>query len=310
MFLSICLLTALVGAPPNKDADVLAVDRLNADIKAVDAIRAVKGSEVHAVGVSGPVVSGFNAKEVEDWPEFVKQINAEAGPGARVRGLLTKETSDRLGNKALVARIDGRGIKEVSRLKGDLAFEIRKLLRRPDLYDPEAFKGVELDKDMKRLLALGNERTHIQTARMNRALLTVAFPKALRPTPEDYHAARVLVKNGKPTVLALCSYTACEWRVEMEKGAEVVGVVLCGGEPQGVVGVNCPVVYRAETWPDGARRSPRRDAEAIPICHDLLSPSYQQFEAGVKSVAGKSLTTFQGKHTAPKEGFVVKPSAK
>jgi hypothetical protein len=30
----------------------------------------------------------------------------------------------------------------------------------------------------------------------------------------------------------------------------------------------------------------------------------------VKGVAGKSLATFQGKHTAPKEGFVVKPGAK
>jgi hypothetical protein len=193
---------------------------------------------------------------------------------------------------------------------GAVSVKIGQLLLRPDLYEAEAFKGVKLDKELKRLLALGDERTILQTIRMNRALLAAAFPKVVRPMPEDYHVARVVVKAGKPVILALASHEHCEWRVEVEKGADVVGVILGGGEPQEVSGIKCPVVYRVWTWPDGTSRSSRYDPQSISTCWDWLDKSYTQFQSGVKGVAGKSLSTFQGKNTAPKEGFAVKPSAK
>lgn len=325
MLLSLALLVSGVGdpsapwfvraAPPaKKDRGALDAERLNADIKAVDAIqRAARNAEVHAVGIYLTPAGRFNQDDVTDWPEFAKLLRGEGGPGARVRGLLPKQQRDLLANNAAVRGLDaGRfGGPEAGRLRGSVSFKIGQLLLpRPDLYDAEAFKGVPLDKELKQLLALGDERTPIQTLRMNRALLATAFPKIVRPVPEDYYVARVVVKAGKPVILALASHEACEWRVETEKGGEVVGVILGGSEPQEVVGVKCPVAYRVWTWPDGTSRSSRYDPQGISTCWDLLDKSYMQFEAGVKGVAGKSLATFQGKHTAPKEGFVVKPSAK
>ena len=204
----------------------------------------------------------------------------------------------------------GGGGPEADRLSGFVSREVGKFLYRSDLYNAEAFKDVPLDKELKQLLARGEKRTHLQTLRMNRALLAAAFPKVVRLMPEDYHSARVLVKAGKPVILALASHDACEWRVEVEKGAEVVGVILGGSDPQEVVGVNCPVVYRAWIWPDGAKRSSTHDPEAIEPCHDWTHTSYPKFAAGLKKLTDKPLDTFQGKYTAQKEGFVVKPSAK
>jgi hypothetical protein len=113
MFLSLALLVGILGdptaprlvraAPPKKDRGALDAERLNADIKAVDAVqRAARKAEVHAVGIYLTPASRFNQDDVTDWPEFAKLLRGESGPGARVRELLPKQQRDLLANNAAV----------------------------------------------------------------------------------------------------------------------------------------------------------------------------------------------------------------
>ncbi len=281
------------------------------DTDAVAAVQKVAaGAEVHGIGTGGPAIYSFDAKEVKSWTQFVELLRRGEGAAGRVWELLPKKTQEFAKDDNLVGKLDMiNKPDDAARLQSGVAGTIRSLLRRSDFYTEKAFKDVPLDKNLKDLLALGNKRTYLQTLRMNRELLVFAFPDHITPVPANYHMVHVRVKAGKPVILVLASSTACQWQVEVEDGGEVVGIVLCGTEPQEVAGAKAPVVYRAGRDPYWKDRWGRGE-EVIWTSRDRKDKSFAQLEAGVKKITGKSLTDFQGKDTAPKDGFVVKPSAK
>ena len=279
------------------------------DSESVDAIRkAAMRAEVRGVWVYEPLAYEFSHKDVTNWPQMVDLLRRKEGPAGRVRELLSKRAHDLLADDALVGQVGAESpTSEVFRLKSEVATGMRKLLDRPDFYTEKAFKGVPLDKGMKDMLARGEKRTYLQTLHVNRALLALAFPEVVRQVPTDYHTVRVLVKPGKPVVLVLSSYRACQWHVEVEKGGEVVGVILCGSESQEVTGVKVPVVYRAGRDPYGKER----EGEVVGIVsYEKVDKSLRLMEDKIKQITGKPVAKFQGQYTAPKEGFVVKPDAK
>lgn len=278
------------------------------EAKILDAVRkAAKDAEVHGIGISCSDAHGFGSSDVTNWPKFAELLRRKEGPAGRIWELLPKKVQDQVSDDKAVAGLGVRNLPpEARRLMSDVEDGIRKMLVRPDFYTEKAFKDVPLDKNLKDTIALGEKRTHLQTLRLNRVLLATAFPDHIAPVPVNYHLVPVLVKAGKPVILVLTSYKACHWQVELEEGAEVVGIILGGTEPQEVAGVKAPVVYRAGRAPDWKDRK----GDVIWTCHNANDKSFAQLEAGVKKITGKTFTDFQGKNTAPKDGFVVKPSAK
>lgn len=281
------------------------------DAEAVRAVReAAKSAEVHGIGVGNPAVYSFEPKEVKSWVQFVDLLRRKDGAAGRIWEALPKQTQEFAQNDQLVGKLDSLPHPaDVTRLRSGVESTIRKLLRSSDFYTEKAFKDVALDKNLKDMLALGGKRTYLQTLRMNRELLTTAFPNHIAPVPANYHTIPVVVKRGKPVVLVLTSYGACQWQITVEDGAEVVGVILGGTEPQEIAGVKVPVVYRVGRWPDGKDRW-GQGWETIWTCRDPKDKSFAELESGVKKVLDKSFSEFQATDDAPKEGFVVKPSAK
>ncbi len=305
ILISACL---LIGWSPLRAEEPRNVPKQEAD--PVEVVRKFAArAEVHGVGISQPNAHGFGHKDVTNWPGFVGLLRKGEGPAGRIWQLLPKKRQEALLDDALVSQLGPREspVAAVRGLKGDTAYELREMIGRPDFYTEKAFKDVPLDKKLQALVALGEKRTRLQTLRLNRGLLASAFPGHIAPLPDDYHAVRIRVKAGKPVILVLTASVACEWRVEVEEGGEVVGVILGGGNSQEVTGLRSPVVDRASSGPDGKRRT----GDVIWSCNDRDDKSFAQLEGGVKKLTDKSFTEFQGwRNELPKEGFVVKPSAK
>jgi hypothetical protein len=284
----------------------------NPDAASVAAIaKAAMGAEVHAVGISRPANAGFGAESVKSWTQFVELLRQKEGPAERIWNTLPKKTQEFASNENLVGKLDipSEVSGDVLRLKSAVGATVGGILAKPDLYDEKAFKNVPLDKNLKDMLALGKKRTLIQTLRMNRELLTAAFPNVVNPVPANYLIAPVYVKAGKPVILVLSSYRVCQWQVEVEKGGSVVGVIVCGHGPQEVAGIKAPLLYRSGLGPNGEDRWGQKE-DVIWGAYDRAQELFPQHEAGVKKITGKTFTTFQGQSATPKEGFVVKPSAK
>lgn len=279
-----------------------------------------QNAEVHAVGVGGPLIAKLRQEDVKDLSGLVDALRRRKGPAARVWELLPEKIQKILAADDIMQRVyDFEGIPLVGRppapevltLKGGLPFEFTKILDRADFYAEEAFKGVDLDKEAKDLLALGEKRTAYQTARLNWLLLRAAFPTSIREIPPTFRTVRVKVAKGKDVVLVLSSYLGCRWEVEVEKGGKVVGVLLCGSDPQEVAGVDdVPLVYRAYYGPDGKRVI--RPGYKSFGGYDGKSDNWKKFVEGVKEVAGKEFDTFQGgERPGPKdEPYVIRPAAK
>jgi hypothetical protein len=282
---------------PKEDAEVVAAVR-----------KAAVNAEIHGIGIGQPVEQGFGWEDVKNWPRFVELLRKREGPAGRIWALLPKERQDVVSDDTVVSQLGGRDPlpAPVRGLRSDTAHEISKMLKRPDFYEEKAFKDVPLDKSLNDMLALGQKRTYIQTLRMNRELLATAFPNVVSPVPANYHIVRVLVKAGKPVVLVLTAYTACQWQVEVEEGGAVVGIVLGGGEAQEVASIKVPVVYRAGV----DEYFKHRKGDVIWTSRDRNDKSFIQLEDRVKKITGKTFADFQGKSETPKEGFVAKPSAK
>lgn len=191
-------------------------------------------------------------------------------------------------------------------LKAEVANGLRKILPRADYYTEEAFKMVELGKEVKALVKLGKDRSPIHTILLNRTLFTICFPGAISEIPRDYHVVRVKVEAGKDAILVLSSCRECRWEVEVEKGS-IKGVVLGGYRYQEIAGTEAPVLYRAYYGRNG---TPVKLGGDYLQAHDPKEERFQDLERAVKELTGRTLTSFQGKYTAPVEPFVIRPGAK
>ena len=147
---------------------------------------------------------------------------------------------------------------------------------------------------------------------MNWGLLRATFPGHIAEPPPTLQTVPVKVRAGRDVILVLSSYHTASWVVDVESGGRVVGVILCGYDPQQVSGVDAPIVYRAAYSPNG---------DNLPSGMEILqgyrdfnwktgSPLPAALVAGARELTGKELTSFQFSNQASKDGFMVKPGAK
>jgi hypothetical protein len=300
-FLTVLLLCAVGGLAP-------ACDEKSPKTKAEKLPRLEKlpaDAEVHAVTISRPLHYGVKAEEITDYRGLVQALRAKDGLGAHIRKMLP--AADRFltdqAEMGLGVAGDARNARVAEReVTWFLARDLGQALERKVLYDKEAFAKVELPKAVKELVALGDKRTTFQTQRLNRELLALAFPKHIPPTPDDFQTAHVTVKPGKPVVLVLSSSRQCHWKVNVEKGVTLEGVILCGGGAQEVTGVDAPVIYRATTLPNG-KRSP----VGIGGFHKQEGIDYERVAKAVKEMTGRGFTTVQTASEPTLVPFVVPP---
>jgi hypothetical protein len=190
-------------------------------------------------------------------------------------------------------------------LKSKVAWGLTGLLDRSDFYTEEAFKGAFLEKDVKEAVALGERRTPCQTARLNWDLLSATFPTVLPRAPADFRIVRVKVLAGQDVILVLSGSEMCQWVVEVEKGAAVTKVILCGYYTQELTGVNAPVIYRAYFGPDGKRTKVKYFR-----AYNTKDPTFERFTEAAKELTGKDFTSFQGQYQPKGKVFEVRPGTK
>ena len=106
-----------------------------------------------------------------DWDTFVARIrNLEAPPAKKIWSLLPDKLRRSLASPYLKATITD-----------ELIRELNGLLRRRDLYDPNAFAGVVLSDEGRHLLSKEGRLSARELARFNSMLLSSAFPEINSP---------------------------------------------------------------------------------------------------------------------------------
>lgn len=272
--------------------------------------QAAQEAEVHGIGLYEPANSGILSKDVTDWPHLIDAIRSRKGVGGRLWDLLPEEARKRAADDKIVAKLGERfPTGDVVALQGRVKSALNDLLDRTDFYTEDAFKGVALTEDLKKSISNRNRHTPYQTACLNRALLASAFPIAITPIPSHFRVVRLQVVAGKDVVLVLSSYNACRWEVETLPAAKVVGVILCGYEPQEVAGVDVPLIYRAYHQPDG---KPLKAGQKYYRAWDVKDKSFEVLSAAVKELTGKDFTAFHGEYRPGPgtEPYTVRPGAK
>lgn len=265
-------------------------------------------AEIHLVAVSEPLFPGLSEEEVTNGLGLVKQLREKEGEATHIRKLLWKVADEVLTDEVAAGRIEDWPVARVNRfVKHRLSVAFSQTLRTKSLFDKDAFAKAELPPAVAELVKLGDKRTTFQTQRLNRELLTLVFPNCIAQVPDDFQTVYVTVKPGKPVVLVTSSSYQARWKVTVEKGATVAGVIQFGNTAQEVVGVDAPIIYRAAVRPDGTK-GPTNGFNAFK--QDDNEPSYKRIKAEVKEYTGQDFTSFQGKYQATKEPFVVKPGAK
>jgi hypothetical protein len=265
-----------------------------------------KGAEVHYVAVSQPQHQGLSRDEITDWQGLVKALRVKDGPAAYIRKQLPKDSDEVLTEEVENGKLENFDADTVARLvKFRFVVDFTQAIRKRVFYDPEVFDKVEMPKHVKQLADLGEKRTTLQTARLNREILSLVFPKCIAPTPDDFQTVHVTVKAGKPVVLVLSAYHQTHWKVKVEKGAAVTSVILLGNYAKEVSGTDAPVDYLAEILPTG-KRSGHSGFNAM----KMETVEYERLVKLVKDQTGKELTSFQAHYQSEKEPFVITPSAK
>lgn len=269
-----------------------------ADLTPADVKKLAAGTDVHAVGVYETTFRGRVAKkEVRDWATLLKHLAATDGPAGRVADRLTARAravlKDEEKRRTVVSEEDSW---ERLLLRGDIVTALSAMLDSADLYDAKAFDAARLTDEGKRLVKL-DKRSPMDGRRLNRLLLNVALPDALKAAEVTADAADVRVAAGRPVTLVLTSCHSCRWRVALDDGAVVALVVVGGHEPHEVEGVTCPVVHRT-TYPDTAARAKRDQTspDALPVAHRDGDARYRDFAGKVQALTGKAPASFQGRY--------------
>ncbi len=268
--------------------------------------KAAERAEVHGIGLYGPMA--YRLEDVRNWPALVAEIRTKKGPGGRVWSLLGDDTRKWLEDEKLVNAL-GDPTKPVNSIKGAVASDLRKIINDPNFYRKEEFKGIALTKEMNEAIELGNKRTAYQTAKLNWALIDLAFPGCFPAIPDRFRTVRVQVVGGSDVVLVLSSYERCRWEITLREGARVTGVVLCGYHAQEIVGVDAPTLYRAYHGPDGVSVAHLED---FVYGYNKQHEAFPGFLKAVKSITGKVFTKLEcaNRPKAGDEPFTIHPKAK
>jgi hypothetical protein len=117
--------------------------------------------------------------DVTDWTEFLKTLQASAksddpSPGARLVSLLPERYPELIRDSDIGNLDNSRPV--ILKL-------LNKNLQKPELYDPEAWKGITLTPDVTGMLS-GDSITDPKTiVWLNRSLLQAAYPQYLTSPP-------------------------------------------------------------------------------------------------------------------------------
>lgn len=275
---------------------------------AVLPFRASTDAEVHFVGIYQPLRFGVQPDDtdIKDWPQLLASLNGGKPAVTRFCRSFSEQTKKLLVNDAaLQAIVENKVNGTTVLLKTGVAHGLSDALIRNDIYDEASFKGIKLSEtDRKSAMDL-SKATLRETLRVNRGLLSSAFPDSITGPPELYHSVRVTVGSGKPVILVLASYHSTSWEVVVKDGGSVKGIVLCGYDPQEALGVDCPILERTYK----ARKRERPDREFL-YCYEKKGESFEKLAKEVLRITGKDFQSFQGKNTPTKGGFVVTPSSK
>lgn len=128
-----------------------------------------------APGAAGSGDAVLSDAAISDWVGFLKAIKTQAGadapsPGKQIVGLLDKPAHSALMNTSA---------QDLAAKKGDVLKMLNKTLKSAKLYDPAAWKGVEIGDEAKALLAKGALQGNDQV-QLNRLLLQAAFPEFIK----------------------------------------------------------------------------------------------------------------------------------
>jgi len=132
----------------------------------------------------------FHEKSFTDWPAMVRALRGESPPHRKLsRHLLALIEDERQRSRLEKFDID-RGLAD-ARKRGrdpqaaprDLTRPLSSILRRPDVYCPDAWAGVRLGDDLKARLGrlAKGELNDTELMELNRRLLEAAFGKLIKP---------------------------------------------------------------------------------------------------------------------------------
>jgi|GEM_PF-5757297 len=277
---------------------------LSRDDAASKMIQKLKDFRVHGVGVSQPDASGFNHTDILDWRLLSQALLAPSTAAEHVIAQFPAPLRAKLADAELMRFLHSKaGSDDLPGFQLEILVALRKIVGQSDFYNEKSLRDVEFSEEMKSIVKIDpSNRTRLQSIALNRQLLTCVFPKCLKEMKKDYHSVPVSVRAGRDVVLVLSSNKACRWQINLDPGASVKAVVLCGFDAQEIDGVDCPVIYRALRLKDGSVSK----AEYF-YAHAETEPTFEKMKAGVKKITGREFDTFEGRSQPDKKPFVVNP---
>lgn len=120
---------------------------------------------------TGPDPSLFADADFKDWPAFIQQLRSQAAgdapsPGKQVLAHLGQDVGAQLASTSLDVLIQQ---------KSALINQLNKAIKKPGLYNENAWKGIALSDEIKAIMAKSAPEAAEQV-RLNRLLLEAAFP--------------------------------------------------------------------------------------------------------------------------------------
>lgn len=130
----------------------------------------LQGIEGGGAGAGDP--SLLREGDVKDWTALIGQLRAEAKagdatPGKQIVSLISAD------NRQLLMSVDTAVLLQ---RKGDMVKLVNSVLKSPKLYSEAAWKGRNVGEEAQKLIA-AEKRTPEEQTRLNRLLLTAAYPE-------------------------------------------------------------------------------------------------------------------------------------
>lgn len=295
--------------PPTSPAPREGDDSGSADPEKASVVlrRLAVGAEVHAVGINEPTNRGLTKADVCDWTTLLTRLSAKNPAAEWLQGKLGEIAEGYFKDPEVVRFLGNTAdpkLPEIAVGRNSILRDLEELLDRRDLHTEPAFRGLQLDKETKTLIAKGGDRSLLDTRRLNRLLLAAALPGGLNSPPDDTDTVRVRVKAGRPIILVLTAYYTCRWKVTLDGGAIVRACILSGGGWQQVEGLGCPVFTFTGCDKTGARHRKNCGFYA----YEKDSQKYWEMELEVRRyLTGKTITHFTGLYRPDSNPIVVDP---
>jgi len=235
----------------------------------------------------------------------------EPSPAKRLYEMLDPFMKKSLEDEATIKLLDERpyisGVTATAasrKLHLDLRRSLEKVLDTPKLYDPAAFAKAELPAEAKEMLRRADSLTPLELRWLNYTLASAAFPDLLKTASVANGIVTIKVpESTQPIVLVLSAYESTIWKIEASSKSNLLQVIVGGFQPQEVVGVKVPVVYKVNQTLPGLQRN--RDYF---YSYTATGTTYNRMIESVRQTIGKGLDHFDGVHTYDGKPVVINPN--